>query len=157
MKISKKLEPLVAGIAATITIGILAFLSFEASTGQYWLMISFGATSLIIFVLHEKEFAQPGNIFFGHLLGIIIGILFNEFIGISFITLGLAVGTTVTLMIYFKVIHPPAAANPLIALFADVSLEYILFPVIVGTLVIIFLSVIINKIILKRNYPKRWF
>ena len=157
MKISKKLEPLVAGIAATITIGILAFLSFEASTGQYWLMISFGATSLIIFVLHEKEFAQPGNIFFGHLLGIIIGILFNEFIGMSFITLGLAVGTTVTLMIYFKVIHPPAAANPLIALFADVSLEYILFPVIVGTLVIIFLSVIINKIILKRNYPKRWF
>jgi CBS-domain-containing membrane protein len=57
---------------------------------------------------------------------------------------------------YFKVIHPPAAANPLIALFADVSLEYIMFPVIVGATVIILLSVIINKLILKRNYPKRW-
>ena len=119
--------------------------------------VFFCSTSLIVLIFYESEFAQPGNIFFGHLLGIIIGILFNEFIGISFITLGLAVGTTVTLMIYFKVIHPPAAANPLIALFADVSLEYILFPVIVGTLVIIFLSVIINKFILKRNYPKRWF
>ena len=90
-------------------------------------------------------------------MGIIIGILFNEFIGISFITLGLAVGTTVAFMIYFKIIHPPAAANPLIALFADVSIEYILFPVITGTIVIIFLSVIINKLILKRNYPRRWF
>ena len=60
-------------------------------------------------------------------------------------------------MMYFKVIHPPAAANPLIALFADVSLEYILFPVMVGAVLIIILTVIINKVILKRNYPKRWF
>ena len=156
MKISKKLEPIVAGISASIIIGILAFLSFETSTG-FWLMFSFGSTTLIVLIFYESEFAQPGNIFFGHLLGIIIGILFNEFIGISFITLGLAVGITVTLMMYFKVIHPPAAANPLIALFADVSLEFIMFPVIVGSIVIIFLSVIINKFIFKRNYPKRWF
>ena len=156
MKILKNLEPIVAGISASIIIGVLAFLSFETSTG-FWLMFSFGSTTLIVLIFYESEFAQPGNIFFGHLLGIIVGILFNEFIGISFITLGLAVGVTVTLMMYFKVIHPPAAANPLIALFADVSLEYIMFPVIVGTIVIIFLSVIINKFILKRNYPKRWF
>ena len=156
MKISKKLEPLVAGISASIIIGVLAFLSFETSTG-FWLMFSFGSTTLIVLIFYESEFAQPGNIFFGHLLGIIIGILFNQFIGISFISLGLAVGTTVTLMMYFKIIHPPAAANPLIALFADVSLEYILFPVMVGTVLIIVLTVVINKIILQRNYPKRWF
>ena len=74
----------------------------------------------------------------------------------SFITLGLAVGFTVTLMMYFKVVHPPAAANPLIALFGDVSLEYILFPVMAGSLIIIFFAVIINKLILKKNYPLRW-
>ena len=156
MKISKKFEPIIMGLLASIIIGVLAFLSFETSTG-FWLMFSFGSSTLIVLIFYESEFAQPGNIFFGHLLGIIIGILFNEFFGISFITLGLAVGTTVTFMMYFKVIHPPAAANPLIALFADVSLEYILFPVIVGTIVIIFLSVIINKLILKRDYPRRWF
>jgi len=156
MKISKKFEPIVAGLSASIIIGVLAFLSFETSTG-FWLMFSFGSSTLIVLIFYESEFAQPGNIFFGHLLGIVIGILFNEFIGISFITLGLAVGTTVTFMMYFKVIHPPAAANPLIALFADVSLEYIMFPVIVGTIVIIILSVIINKLILKRNYPRKWF
>ena len=156
MKISKKFEPIIMGLLASIIIGVLAFLSFETSTG-FWLMFSFGSSTLIVLIFYESEFAQPGNIFFGHLLGIIIGILFNEFFGISFITLGLAVGTTVTFMMYFKVIHPPAAANPLIALFADVSLEYIMFPVIVGAIVIILLSVIINKLILKRNYPKRWF
>ena len=156
MKISKKFEPIIAGVAASAIIGVLSFLSFETSTG-FWLIFSFGSTTLIVLVFYESEFAQPSNIFFGHLLGIIIGILFNEFFGISFITLGLSVGITVTLMMYFKVIHPPAAANPLIALFADVSLNYVIFPVIVGSVAIIFLSILINKFVLKRSYPKKWF
>jgi len=53
-------------------------------------------------------------------------------------------------------VHPPAAANPLIALFGDVSIEFIIFPVILGSLIIIFLAVFINKFILKRNYPIKW-
>jgi len=156
MKIPKKLEPLLAGLFAAIIIGILSFLSFETSTG-FWLMFSFGSSTLIVLVFHDSEFAQPANVFFGHFLAIVIGILFNEFFGMSYLTLGLSVGTTVTLMMYFKIIHPPAAANPLIALFADVSLSYIVFPVIVGSLVIIILSVMINRYLLKRNYPVRWF
>ena len=156
MKISKKLDPIVAGISASIIIGVLAFLSFETSTG-FWLIFSFGSTTLIVLVFYESEFAQPPNIFFGHLLGIIVGIIFNNFFGISFITLGLSVGTTVMLMMYLKIIHPPAAANPLIALFADVSFNYIIFPVLTGSALIIFLTVLINKFILKRSYPKKWF
>ena len=81
MKISKNFDPLIAGVAASVIIGILSFLSFETSTG-FWLMFSFGSTTLIVLVFHESEFAQPSNIFFGHLLGIIIGILFNELLGI---------------------------------------------------------------------------
>ena len=156
MKISKKLEPLLAGLFASIIIGILSYLSFETSTG-FWLMFSFGSSTLIVLVFHDSEFAQPANVFFGHLLAIVIGILFNEFLGMSYLTLGLSVGTTVTLMMYFKIIHPPAAANPLIALFADVSLSYIVFPVIVGSIVIIVFSLIINRYLLKRNYPDKWF
>ena len=156
MKISKKLEPLLAGLFASMIIGILSFLSFETSTG-FWLIFSFGSSTLIVLVFHDSEFAQPANIFFGHLLAIVIGILFNKFLGMSYLTLGLSVGTTVTLMMYFKIIHPPAAANPLIALFADVSLSYIVFPVLVGSIVIIVLTLIINRYLLKRNYPVRWF
>ena len=156
MKILKKFEPVLAGLFASIIIGILSYLSFKTSTG-FWLIFSFGSTSLIVLVFHDSEFAQPANIFFGHLLAIIIGILFNEFLGMSYITLGLSVGTAVTLMMYFKIIHPPAAANPLIALFADVSLGYIVFPIVVGTIVIIILSLIINRYLLKRNYPLKWF
>ena len=65
-------------------------------------------------------------------------------------------GLAVALMVYLKVMHPPAASNPLVVLFTDVSFDFILFPVISGTIVIILMSVFINKIILKRSYPKKW-
>ena len=156
MKISKKLEPLLVGLFATIIIGLLSFLSFETSTG-FWLIFSFGSTTLTVLVFYESDFAQPANVFLGHLLAIVIGILFNEFLGISYLSLGLAVGSTVTLMMYLKIIHPPAASNPLLAMFADVSLDYILFPVMAGSATIIILSIIINKYVLRRKYPKKWF
>ena len=156
MKIKKNLEPIVSGISAAMVIGILAFLTLETSAGG-WLMFSFGATVFIVFVLYELETAQPKNIFFGHLISILIGIIFNETIGLSFYSLGLSVGIAVMLMVYFKVMHPPAASNPLVALFMDLSFDFILFPVITGSVLIILLSILINKIILKRNYPKKFF
>ena len=156
MKIQKKLEPIVSGIAAAVVISFLAFLTLETSAGV-WLMFSFGATVFIVFVLYNLETAQPKNIFFGHLISILVGIFFNETIGLTFYSLGLSVGIAIILMVYFKVMHPPAASNPLVALFMDLSFDFILFPVVTGAIVIIIMSILINRIILKRNYPTRWF
>jgi len=156
MKIPKNIEPIASGISAALVIGILAFLTLRTSAGV-WLMFSFGATVFIVFVLYNLETAQPKNIFFGHLVSVLVGVIFNETIGFSFYSLGLSVGVAVALMVYLKVMHPPAASNPLVVLFTDVSFDFILFPVITGTIVIILMSVFINKIILKRNYPTKWF
>ena len=156
MKIPKSIEPIASGISAAIVIGVLAFLTLKTSAGV-WIMFSFGATVFIVFALHNLETAQPKNIFFGHLVSVLVGIIFNETIGFSFYSLGLSVGVAVALMVYLKVMHPPAASNPLVVLFTDVSFDFILFPVITGSIAIILISVFINKIILKRNYPTRWF
>ena len=156
MKIPKNIEPIISGLSAALVIGVLAFITLRTSAG-IWLMFSFGASVFLVFVLHDLETAQPKNIFFGHLISVIVGIIFNETIGFSFYSLGLSVGLAVTLMVYLKVMHPPAASNPLAVLFTDVSFDFILFPVITGTIVIILMSIFINKIILKRNYPKKWF
>mgnify|MGYP003313738772 CR=1 FL=1 len=102
MKIKKKFEPIVSGISAAIVISLLAFLTLETSAG-IWIMFSFGATVFLVFVLYDLETAQPKNIFFGHLVAMLIGILFNETVGLSFYSLGLSVGVAVILMIYFKV------------------------------------------------------
>ena len=154
MKIKKNFEPLISGISAAIVIGILAFLTLRTSAGV-WLMFSFGATVFLVFALYDLETAQQKNIFWGHLVSVLVGIIFNETIGFSFYSLGLSVGAAVALMVYLKIMHPPAASNPIVVLFTDVSFEYILFPVISGTIAIILISIFINKIILKRKYPKK--
>jgi CBS-domain-containing membrane protein len=156
MILSKKLQPLINGISAGFVVALLALLTFEASFGV-WLVFSFGSSALILFVFHDSEFAQPKNIFFGHLISIIIGILINKLIGISFLSLGLSVGVCVSVMMYLKIVHPPAAANPLIALFADVSYDFILFPIITGSMMLILVSFLINRFVLRRKYPKKWF
>ena len=92
----------------------------------------------------------------GHLISIIIGIILNETVGLSFYSLGLSVGLAVALMVYFKVMHPPAASNPIVALSMDLSFDFIIFPVVVGSIIIIIMSIFINRIILKRNYPTNW-
>lgn len=156
MKIKEKYLPVLLGFAAAFIIGVLGFLSLETSLG-YWLVFSFGATTFSVLVFYQADMAQPKNVFFGHLISIIVGIFVNEFFGMSFITLGIAVGLALTLMMYFKVEHPPAAANPLIAILSDVSFEFIFLPVGGGVIVIIILSILINRYLLKRNYPNKFF
>ena len=143
MKIPKNIEPILSGVSAALVIGVLAFLTLRTTAGV-WLMFSFGATVFIVFVLYNLDTAQPKNIFFGHLVSVIVGIIFNETIGFSFYSLGLSVGVAVALMVYLKVMHPPAASNPLVVLFADVSYDFILFPVITGTIVIILMLSLIH-------------
>jgi len=156
MKIEANYLPITLGISAALIIGVLGFLSLETSLG-YWLIFSFGATTFSVLVFYKADMAQPKNVFFGHIVSMIVGILFNEIFGMSFITLGLAVGFALALMMYFKVEHPPAAANPLIALLSDVSFEFIFLPVAGGAIVVIILSILINRYLLKRNYPTKFF
>jgi len=143
-------KPIFSGLSAAFVVCVLALLTFESPFGV-WLMFSFGSSALILFVFYDSEFAKPKNVFFGHLISIVIGILFNNFMGISFLSLGLSVGLCVTIMMYLKIVHPPAAANPLIALFADVSYDFILFPVVSGSVVLIVLAYLINTFILGRT------
>ena len=80
MKIPKNLEPIISGLSAAIVIGVLGFLTLRTSAG-IWLMFSFGATVFIVFVLYNLETAQPKNIFFGHLVSILVGVVLKEFLG----------------------------------------------------------------------------
>ena len=147
--------PLLSGVGATVTIGILAFMTYQTELGL-WLIASFGATTVIVFGYHDNPFAQPKNVFFGHSLTTLVGILFITFFGVSFITIGLAVGIGVMLMMAFKITHPPAGGNSIIVMIGGVSFEFLLFPVMVGAITIIIGGIIYNRLILKRKYPQTW-
>jgi len=147
--------PLLSGVGAAVTIGILSFMTYQTELGL-WLIASFGATTVIVFGYNDHPFAQPKNIFFGHLLSALVGILFITFFEVSFVTIGLAVGIGVMLMMAFKITHPPAGGNPIIVMIGGVSFQFLIFPVMVGAIAIIIGGIIYNRLILKKKYPQTW-
>ena len=154
--IDKKLliQSSIAGIFSFITILILTILTYKTPYGLF-LIASFGSTMVLLYGYPESPFAQPKNIIVGHFLTSLVGIIFLNFVHLPiFINIPLAVGFGVMLMILFKVTHPPAGGNPIIVIIGSVSYDYLLTPVIVGSIILILFGVIINKFILKKKYPK---
>ena len=144
----------IAGIFSFITILILTILTYKTQYGLF-LIASFGSTMVLLYGYPESPFAQPKNIIVGHFLTSLVGIIFLNFVHLPiFINIPIAVGFGVMLMILFKVTHPPAGGNPIIVIIGSVSYDYLLTPVIVGSIVVILFGVIINKFILKKKYPK---
>ena len=142
-----------AGIFSTITIGILTFLSYKTELGIF-LIASFGSTMVLLYGYPESPFAQPKNIFFGHLITSIVGIACLILIPLPlYILLPVSVGLGVSLMIFFNVTHPPAGGNPIIVIMGSVSLDYIINPIISGTIIVLIFGVILNRLILKKKYP----
>ena len=56
-------------------------------------------------------------------------------------------------MIICNVTHPPAGGNPIIVIIGSVSFEYLINPIILGTLIILIFGVVLNRLILKKKYP----
>ena len=154
--IEKKLiiQSTLAGIFSTITIGFLTVLTYKTSYGIF-LIASFGSTMVLLYGYPESPFAQPKNIILGHFLTALIGIIFLNFVSLPiFLNIPLAVGFGVMFMILFKVTHPPAGGNPIIVIIGSVSFDYLLTPVLIGSIIVVMFGVIINKFLFKKEYPK---
>ena len=142
-----------AGLFSTLTIGLLTYLTYKTTFGLF-LIASFGSSMVLLYGYPESPFAQPKNIFFGHLLTALVGVIFSNFVPLPiFITIPIAVGLGVSLMILFNVTHPPAGGNPIIVIIGSVSLDYLINPIITGSIIVLTFGIIINRFILKKKYP----
>ena len=146
-------KALIAGFFSAFTIGVLTVLTYKSVLGLF-LAGSFGSSMVLLFGFPESPFAQPRNVFFGHLVTTLVGVIFVNLIPLPiYISIALAVGIGIFFMILFDVVHPPAGGNPIMVIIGSVSYDYLLFPTISGCFIIILLAILINKFILKKNYP----
>ena len=146
-------KALVAGFFSAFTIGVLTILTFKSTIGLF-LAGSFGSSMVLLFGFPESPFAQPRNVFFGHLVTAMVGVIFVNLIPLPiYISIALAVGVGIFLMILLNVVHPPAGGNPIIIIIGSVSFDYLILPIMSGCLIIILLAILINRFILKKRYP----
>ena len=146
-------KSLIAAVFSTFTIGVLSLLTYKTPYGLF-LIASFGSTMVLLYGYPESPFAKPKNIFFGHLLTAFVGVFFVNYVPLPiYVIIPLAVGAGVGLMIILNVTHPPAGGNPIIVIMGSVSFEYLISPVISGSIIVIVFGVILNKFIAKMKYP----
>ena len=155
IKITKPIlqKALIAGFFSAFTIGVLTILTYKSTLG-YFIAGSFGSSMVLLFGFPESPFAQPKNVFFGHLCTALVGVIFVNFIPLPiYMNIALGVGAGVFLMILLNIVHPPAGGNPIMVIIGSASFDYLINPIIFGCIIILLLAILVNKFLLQKNYP----
>ena len=155
VKITKPIlqKALIAGFFSAITIGVLTILTYKSTLG-YFIAGSFGSSMVLLFGFPESPFAQPKNVFFGHLCTALVGVIFVNFVPLPiYMNIALGVGVGVFFMILLNIVHPPAGGNPIMVIIGSASYDYLINHIIFGCIIILLLAILINKFLLKKNYP----
>jgi len=139
-----------SGFGAFLCIAALAFLNISDES-NIWLIPPFGASMVLVMAVYDSPLAHPKNVFFGHVISAISGVLIYAIFGISFWSIGLGVGMAIFFMMATNTIHPPAGANPIVAILGAKGIGFIIMPVAVGAFFIVLFSVIYNNL-LGRKY-----
>jgi|TARA_B100001063_G_scaffold209985_1_gene207307 CBS-domain-containing membrane protein len=141
---------LISAIGAFVCISALAVLnSFDES--NLWLIPPFGASMVLVMAVHESPLAHPKNVLFGHIISAFSGVFVFAIFGFSSLSVGAGVGLAIFLMMLTKTVHPPAGANPIIAILGAKGAGFIIIPVAAGALFIVLFAIIFNKL-LNRKY-----
>ena len=68
-------KALLAGFFSAFTIGVLTVLTYKTAFGLF-LAGTFGSSMVLLFGFPESPFAQPRNVFFGHFVTTLVGVIF---------------------------------------------------------------------------------
>ncbi len=157
IKLNKEIliKAIIAGFFSAVTIGVLTVLTYKTTLGLF-IAASFGSSMVLLFGFPESPFAQPKNVFFGHLVTALVGVFFVNFIPLPiYISIAGAVGIGIFLMIILDLVHPPAGGNPIMVIIGSASFEYLINPIIFGCILILLIAIIVNKFLLKKDYPTK--
>ena len=136
---------LISSLGAFLCIFLIAYFNSVDET-NIWLIPPFGASLVLVMAVRDSPLAQPKNVFFGHILSASSGVFLFYLLGNSPISISLALSLAIILMMITKTIHPPAGANPIIAILGAKSFEFVIMPVATGALFIVIFAFAYNKI-----------
>jgi len=140
-----------AGTGGALAIATLVILGH--ATDNLLLMAPFGATCVLIFSLPASPLSQPANVIGGHIISSAIGLTLHTFLPLDWWSMGLAVGIAIAAMSILRVTHPPAGADPLVVFLSSPGWDYLIFPVAIGSIVLVITAWLFHNIPPQVSYP----
>jgi CBS-domain-containing membrane protein len=151
-------EAFVAGAGGIIAIFVLASLGFNF--GAALLIAPFGASCVLVFAMPQSPLAQPRNVIGGHMISAIAGLSVFYLLGATPLAFALGVGLAIASMILTAMVHPPAGADPIVAILTGASWQFLFAPVLIGTILIVMIGIGFHRAITRKAYllkPPGWF
>jgi CBS domain-containing membrane protein len=153
---------LVTFIGAFLGISLVALLETLYPSGWMLTIGSFGATAVLLYALPGSALAQPRNLFGGHLVSAVAGIIVYHYITQElFPAAPLAVAIAIMLMQLTRTLHPPGGATALIAVIGPQSVHDLgwvyLVPVMAGVTLMFLTALVVHNINQKKSYPHYWW
>lgn len=143
----------VSGAGAALVIAALAQLS--QSTGALLLVAPFGASSVLLFALPQSPLARPRNVIGGHIISALAGLIVLGFLENSVIACALGVGLAIAAMQFTETLHPPAGGTPLVVILTGAGWQFLVAPILAGTLILVCSAWLYHRFISRRDYPLR--
>ena len=140
---------LIASLGAFICMFLISYLNL-IDESNVWLIPPFGASLVLVMAVHDSPLAKPRNVFFGHVISASSGVLVFYFLGNSPLSISIGLTLAIIVMLFTKTIHPPAGANPVIAILGAKSFEFVIMPVAIGASFIVIFALIYSKV-MKRS------
>ncbi|MBD2439573.1 HPP family protein [Nostoc sp. FACHB-110] len=138
-------------------IGIAATAYLSVKTNSPLLMAPFGATSVLIFGIPESPLAQPRNVIGGNLVAALVSLTILHLFGSEPWAMGMAVATAIGMMQLTATLHPPSGAVALVVMMTKASWQFLLTPVLEGSIILVLCAVVFNNLAHERTYPKYWY
>jgi len=145
-------QSITSGLGGAIGIFILSI--FTIGTEAPLLMAPFGASCVLLFAVPDSPLSQPKNVIGGHFISSLVGVVFVSLWTSSPVILALAVAVAIALMAMFKIIHPPAGADPIVILLGAKGFSFLLFPVLSGSILLVIIAYLFHRTTGKYTYPK---
>lgn len=136
---------LISSFGAFLCMFLIAYFN-TIDKSNIWLIPPFGASLVLVMAVHDSPLASPRNVFFGHVLSASSGVLMFYFFENTSLSIALGLALAIMAMQMTNTIHPPAGANPIIAILGAKTFEFVIMPVAIGALFIVIFALIYNKV-----------
>lgn len=142
-------------LGALLAITALGLISLWS---HYPLVVApFGASTVLLFGHPSSPLAQPRNVVLGNTMAAVVSVACVMSLGVAPWVMGLAVGLTIALGQALRCLHPPAGAVALLGVLLKAQPNFVLMPVLSGSLLLMLLAVLYSRTHPSATpYPHHW-